>query len=441
MFTWRPAALIALGALALPFIGPLGLPIWGWLGAVVGVVALLGGLDYRMAPNLAKGLRLKRSGTSVVRLGEGGQLQLTITNRTGRRIVGEVRDAWPPSAGVDIDTHRLRLRAGEAALVTTVLRPTRRGDRVADVVTVRAYGPLRFAFRQLNRATARRLSPPWAVRVLPRFESSRLIPEKLSRLRIVEGSIAIRGRGQGSEFDSLREYVSGDDVRSIDWRASARRSDVVVRTWRPERDRRVVCVLDTGRTSAVRVGDAPRLDAAMDAAQLLATVAEKAGDRIDLLAIDTAVRADISGATRHTLLARLADAMAPLNPALVETDFGLVVGEVLRRSRKRALLVLFTALEPGVLAEGLLPVLPQLAARHKVIVAAVHDNTLPELVAARRDVKDLYLAAAAERTRTERTLVARTLAAYGVEVIDAPVEMFASEVADAYLRLKASGRL
>jgi uncharacterized protein (DUF58 family) len=435
--TWRPAALIALGALALP----LGLPIWPWLGGVVAAVAALVGLDYALAPDLPAVVRLRRSGASVVRLGEAGQVGLTITNRGSRRLVGLVRDAWPPSAGVVVDRHRLRLGPGESALVTTVLQPTRRGDRVADVVTVRAFGPLRLAFRQLNRSAAQRLSPHWVLRVLPRFESSRLIPEKLSRLRIVEGSIAVRGRGQGSEFDSLREYVSGDDVRSIDWRASARRSDVVVRTWRPERDRRVVCVLDTGRTSAVRVGDAPRLDAAMDAAQLLATVADKAGDRIDLLAIDTAVRADVSGATRHTLLARLADAMAPLNPALVETDFRLVVGEVLRRERKRALLVLFTALEPGMLAEGLLPVLPQLAARHKVIVAAVHDDTLPRLIGNRRTVEDLYLAAAAERTRTERSLVARTLSAYGVEVIDAPVERFASDVADAYLRLKGSGRL
>ena len=79
-------------------------------------------------------------------------------------------------------------------------------------------------------------------------------------------------RGQGTEFDSLREYVLGDDVRSIDWRATARRSDVVVRTWRPERDRQVVLVLDTGRTSAGRVGGAPRLESALDAALLLAAL-------------------------------------------------------------------------------------------------------------------------------------------------------------------------
>ena len=124
--------------------------------------------------------------------------------------------------------------------------------------------------------------------MLPRFPSRRLLPEKLARLRVFDGAVVTRGRGQGTEFDVLREYVIGDDVRSIDWRASARAHDVVVRTWRPERDRRVICVLDTGRTSAARIGDEPRLDAAIDAALLLAVLATRADDRVDLLALDTA---------------------------------------------------------------------------------------------------------------------------------------------------------
>ena len=86
--------------------------------------------------------------------------------------------------------------------------------------------------------------------MLPRFTSRRHLPEKLAKLRTSRREPAIRGRGQGTEFDALREYVVGDDVRSIDWRGTARRGDVVVRTWRPERYRRVRCVLDTGRTSA-----------------------------------------------------------------------------------------------------------------------------------------------------------------------------------------------
>ena len=98
-------------------------------------------------------------------------------------------------------------------------------------------------------------------------------------------------RGAGTEFDSLRDYVRGDDVRSIDWRATARRQNVVVRTWRPERDRRVVIVLDTSRTSAARIGDEPRLDTGIEASLLLSVLAERGGDRVDFLAFDRRVRA------------------------------------------------------------------------------------------------------------------------------------------------------
>ena len=174
-------------------------------------------------------------------------------------------------------------------------------------------------------------------------------------------------RGQGTEFDSLREYVVGDDVRSIDWRATARRADVVVRTWRPERDRRVVIVLDTGRTSAGRVGvdptasdpgGWPRLDWSMDAALLLAALAARAGDHVDFLAHDRLSRAGVFNASRTELLAQLVEAMAPLQPALVESDARAMAAAVRRRIRQRALVVLLTDLNASALDEGLMAVLP-----------------------------------------------------------------------------------
>jgi uncharacterized protein (DUF58 family) len=137
-------------------------------------------------------------------------------------------------------------------------------------------------------------------------------------------------------------------------------------------------------------------------------------------------------------------AMAPLDASLVETDFGLVAGEVLRRERKRALVVLFTALEPGALGEGLLPVLPKLASRHRVVVAAVHDPALDRMTtlpATEVTAGDVYAAAAAHRALAERDRVRSALRRFGVEVVDAPVEQFASKVADLYLAMKASGRL
>jgi uncharacterized protein (DUF58 family) len=415
-----------------------------WLGALIAVAAplLLALVDLAAAAPL-RGITLSRDGDRVMWLDGTATVRLTIHNGTRALLRARIRDAWVPSAGAGPYEHRVVVVPGADEVVETTLTPTRRGDRAAVRVALRSYGPMRLAYRQNRRRRAAEVTPPWTIRVLPRFPSRRLLPEKLARLRVLDGAVVTRGRGQGTEFDALREYVVGDDVRSIDWRASARRSDVVVRSWRPERDRRVVCVLDTGRTSAVRVGDEPRLDTAIDGALLLASLAARAGDQVDLLAVDTAVRAAVAGAGKRALMWRLVSALAPLEPALVETDFGLVAGEVLRRERKRALVVLFTALEPAALGEGLLPVLSRLASRHKVVVAAVHDNTLTDLTRLDGQVTParIYAAAAAQRALTERDRVRAALTRHGVEVIDAPVDQFASRVADTYLAMKAAGRL
>ena len=190
----------------------------------------------------------------------------------------------------------------------------------------------------------------------------------------------MRVRGQGTEFDSLRDYVVGDDVRSIDWRATARRQQVVVRTWRPERDRRVLLVLDTSRTSAARVGDEPRLDAAMDAALLLAALASRAGDRVDLLADRPAGAGPGRGASpAAALLPALVDAMAPLEPAWSRRTGPPIVAEVRAAADRSAP---WSSCSPRWRrrrsSEGLLPVLQRLTARHRVVLASVADPEVAE---------------------------------------------------------------
>lgn len=249
--TGRAALLAALGTL------PVGLWEPGLTGilAVNAPLALACACDFALAAPVRR-LRLTRSGDTSVRLGDPADVTLTVTNPTGRPLRARLRDAWPPSAwtpGTEIEAsrHRLTIPPGERRRVTTRLLPTRRGDRQADRVTIRSYGPLGLFARQGTHQV------PWTVRVLPPFHSRKHLPSKLARLRELDGRTSVLTRGEGTEFDSLREYVPGDDTRSIDWRATARRSAVAVRTWRPERDRHILLVLDTGRTSAGRVGDAP----------------------------------------------------------------------------------------------------------------------------------------------------------------------------------------
>jgi uncharacterized protein (DUF58 family) len=398
---------------------------------LVGVVCVV---DALLAQPVSS-LQLARAGSTACRLGESAEVRLSVTNPGPRRLRGVLRDAWVPSAGASPRTHPLDIPPGERRVHTTTLQPTRRGDRLPDRVTVRSVGPLGVAARQGSHEL------PWRVRVQPPFASRRFLPERLARLRQLDGAVAVRTRGQGTEFDSLREYVEGDDVRSIDWRATARRSEVVVRTWRPERDRTLMLVVDTSRTSAGRVGDVPRLDASLDAALLLCALASRAGDRVDLLAFDRQPRAAVESVSGPELLPRMVDAMAGLEPALVESDGRRLVGEVLHRTRRRSLVVLFTSLDTAPLEQGLLPHLSSLTSRHTVLLAAVADPRVEQMAADSGSVAAVYDAAAAERARTERRRLTALLRRRGVEVVDAPPEVFAPAVSDAYLSLKAAGRL
>ena len=433
------------GLVALLCVLPVALAPWP-ATAFVALLAVLAGavaLDVALAAS-TRTLEFARSGDTSVRLGEPVELALAVHNTGTRTFRGLVRDAWAPSTRAHPRSHDVRLAPGTRQRLSTSLRPTRRGDQHSSVVTVRSVGPLGLAGRQRSHQV------PWTVRILPPFLSRKHLPSRLAKLRELDGMIPVLIRGQGTEFDSLREYVVGDDVRSIDWRATARRHDVVVRTWRPERDRRVVIVVDTGRTSAGRVGvdptasdpgGWPRLDWSLDAALLLAALAARAGDRVDFLAHDRTAKAAVVNASRTGLLAQLVEAMAPLEPALVESDFAATVSAVQRRTRRQALVVLLTDLNSAALDEGLLPVLPALSARHRVIVAAVSDPRVDELAAGRADAAAVYDAAAAEKSRNDRRTIASRLRRSGVEVIDALPEDLAPALADRYLAMKATGKL
>ncbi|MGW6402426.1 DUF58 domain-containing protein [Streptomyces sp. NPDC055134] len=433
--TGRTALLAALGSL------PVGIwePSWTGILAVNTPLALACACDFALAAPVRR-LRLTRSGDTAVRLGDPADVTLTVTNPSHRRLRAQLRDAWPPSSwlpGTEVEAsrHRVTIPSGERRRITTRLLPTRRGDRKADRVTIRAYGPLGLFTRQGSHDV------PWTVRVLPPFHSRKHLPSKLARLRELDGRTSVLTRGEGTEFDSLRAYVPGDDTRSIDWRATARQSTLAVRTWRPERDRHILLVLDTGRTSAGRVGDAPRLDASMDAALLLGALASRAGDRVDLLAYDRRIRALVQDRAAGELLPALVNAMAPLEPELVETDARGLTAAVLHTAPRRSLVVLLTSLDAAPVEEGLLPVLSRLTKRHTVLVASVADPTIAEMAGSRGNTEAVYDAAAAAQAQAERRRTAELLIRRGVTVVDATPNDLAPALADAYLALKAAGRL
>ncbi len=215
----------------------------------------------------------------------------------------------------------------------------------------------------------------------------------------------------------------------------------MVRTWRPERDRRVVVIVDSGRTSAARISSEPRIDTAFESTLLLGALATRAGDRVDLAVFDRRVRGRVQGATGAELLSRMVDVMAPIDPELIETDWSAVPSLVQSITSHRALVVLMTSIESPGASRDLLAMLPQLTRKHLVVVASVTDPDTVAGISVRGDRDQVYLAAAAERAVLDQARVAAAIRQLGADVVSAGPAELPPAVADQYLALKAAGRL
>ena len=420
--TPRSAILLALSI-------PLGIAGWHWPVGVLAITVAACGADWLLAGN-PRLLTVTRPDVTM-RLGTSASSVLVIRNEDTRIRRGIVRNGWPPSVAVTDPAVEFRLGPDADIRHVSTIEPSRRGTLAGGPVTVRTCGPLGLAGRQHETHAETTL------RILPEFQSRRFLPSRLTRLRELTGRSLLLVSGEGTEFDSLREYVRGDDVRAIDWRSTARRGETLVRTWRPERDRRIISVIDCGRSAASRIGSAPRIDSSIDATLLLAALSQKAGDRLHVLAHDSAQRVRIDpGDTMFGVAARLGD----LTPSLTQTDWVAVAAAVRSISPSKALVVISTGLDSGVIPGGLLEAIP-LMNRHTLLIAVSSDPTLEQMTRVDGTVHSAYEAAAAHRTLLEEKALAEHLRRLGARVVIAPPDRLPAAVADAYLDLKEAGRL
>lgn len=430
----RLAAAIGLGVIPLVAFTAAGVPVWAVLCAWLLLCGILLVVDISSAAS-ARGVTVTRRVPTRARMGEPVTASVAIHNHGARTMNALLRDAWQPTAGADPARLHVRIPAGERRRVDVPLLPRRRGELVSEFVFIRSRGPLGLGGRQARHEVR------GATRVLPAFSSRKHLPSRLARLRELDGNTSIQVRGQGTEFDSLREYVRGDDVRSIDWRATARAGTTMLRTWRPERDRHVVILIDTGRTAAARVGDGTRLDAALEASLLLAALATRAGDHVHLLLYDRVVRARVTGIDGAGLLPAMTDAMAPVHARLVDTDWSGAFAAIRTLTTRPSLVVVLTAQDAAESARGFLGAFPNPSRATTVLVGSVTDDAVGELAKQRGSREEIYLAAAAERTLRDAENVADAIRRAGGEAITADPESLPPKIADRYLELKAAGRL
>lgn len=423
------AVVASLAVLVIPGRPPIGIAVVDSLLLIVAAVDWLAATDPE-AVGVERGLpgALTLGGTS-------GVVRWTVANPTARRLQVAVADELAPS--LRPTARRVRMVLPRRATVTAeaTISPTRRGRFDPSEVVVRVDGPLGLAARQKRR------SLPATLRVLPAFPSRSDAQLRVERALTV-GIRSARGRGSGTEFDSLRDYGVDDEFRRIDWPATARTGRAIVRTYRAERNQQVVVLLDTGRGMAGRVGGVPRLEHVMDAAMALVHVASSVDDRCGLVAFDREVRAVVPAGHGTGQLGRVVEAICELEPRLVESDYRGAFATTLARFRRRCLFVVMTELTEEALAETLFPALGLLLSRHLVLVAAVRDPDIERWAAAvPADASEAFRSAAAAQALGRRASVAARLRGAGAIVVDAPPGALAGQLADAYLGLKESGRL
>jgi uncharacterized protein (DUF58 family) len=433
-----PTRRTALVAAALAVV-VLALPVDGLLHVLLAVnLALLAVVlvDVALAVDPER-LEVARTLPPVLVLRTKGDLTWSVRNPTDRTVRVALADELAPSLRATSRRLRGTVPAGATLRSTVTLHPSRRGRFAIRGLVLRVQGPLGLGGRQ------RRLDVADLLRVHPAFPSREEAELRINTARILEvGLRSAKGRGGGTEFDQLREYGVDDEVRRIDWAATARAGKAMVRTYRAERNQNVLLLLDNGRVMAGQVAEVPRVEHAMDALMCLTTVATRLGDRCGLVVFDRTVRAVLPARAGREQLGRVADAMFDLEPVLAESDYRGAFAQALARFRRRALIVLFTDLVEQAVGESLLPALPLLVRHHIVVIAAVRDpDVLRWATEPPAGAEEAYRAAAARMALAERDRATARLRSLGAVVVDAPPHQLAPRLADTYLELKAKGGL
>jgi len=430
------ARLAVVGALAALVVAVVPGPVLVRLLVVDGLVLAVVAVDWLLAPG-RDALQVERSLPAVVTLGSSAEAAWRIRHELRRPVRVQVADELAPSLGAATRRVGGVVPAGGALTATTTLTPARRGRFEPTELVWRAEGPLGLVARQ------HRTRRPAVLRVHPRFRSREEAELKIDQARILEvGLRSSSGRGGGTDFDQLREYTVDDEFRRIDWAATARSGRPIVRTFRAERNQNVVILFDNGRVMAGRVAGAPRAELAMDAALLVTTVATRLGDRCGLVAFDRTVRRVLAPSHGREQLGRVTDALYELEPVLAESDYRGAFHETVSRFRRRSLIVLLTDLVEQAVGEALLPALPVLTRSHLLLVGAVQDPQVRAWADAPvTDADGAYRQAAAARTLRARERAAARLRAAGAVVVDVAPDRLAGELGDAYLEVKAAGRL
>jgi len=328
------------------------------------------------------------------------------------------------------------IQRGQPALVHLPLLARRRGRVHVDRLWLRWKGPLALA------ETVHRVAVDGRVDVLPNIRGVQRAALQFIDRDAAFGIKIQHERGEGTEFDALRDYAPGLDHRFIDWKHSARHLKLLCKEFRTERNHHVVLAFDTGYLMSEPLEGVPRLDHAINAALLLAWISLRNGDLVGSFGFDAAVRSYLQPVRGMSGFAQIQRAAAGLDYHRAETNFTLGLAELNLRLRRRALVVLFTDFVDTVTAELLVESLQRVAHRHVIIFVTMRDSVLEQTVEAPpARFETVAQAVIAQDLLRDRRVVLQRLERLGVHCLDVPNRGLSTGLVNRYLLIKQRGFL
>jgi len=404
---------------------------WAYWLAFLLLTALLLGVDAILGGGRLERVEAELEAPKLLYVGAEHPVRLLLRNRSGGSVLARLRvDLSPPLKEIP-EILRALVPPGHSA-VDLSLCAERRGQARVESLWLRATGPLGLM------AFTRSIPLDHVLQVTPNLELvSRNAIRMLSTRSLQHGVKVERHRGDGTEFDHLREYEPGFDIRTIDWKASARHAKMLCRELRAERNRQVIVAIDAGRLMIEPLDGIPKLDHAITAGLSLGTISLNVGDWVSLVSFDDRLRQYCPPVKGKAGVGNLTRTAARIDYSNRETNFTLFMMELSLRCPRRALVVVMTDFVDSITAELMVENLERLAKRHLILFVAMQDPGLHDLAATRpANMLRLHRAVVAHSLLNERETVIRRLRRRGIHCIDTAPAHISAEMIDRYLAFK-----
>ena len=429
--------LFALGIVPLLLSGllPLGVAVAiCWYLLLIGLALA----DWLLFPSL-NSIFIERDVDEKLSLGTENTVRVRVRNETRFPLRMEVRDTPPEQ--VPNDLHDLPLAftvpPNTRHAATYTLSPLARGDYDFGDLFVRVRGRLGMIQRQ------RQIQASQRVKVYPNMKEAQRFNLLARRGRLQQVGIRkARLQGAGREFESLRDYQPDDELRRIDWKATARRGDLVSRQYEVEKSQNVMLVLDVGRTMLAEVEGIQKIDYAINAALMLAYVAADTDDNVGLLVFADTVQTYLPPKKGRAQLHAILEALHNIQASLVEPDYLQALTFLQTRFRKRSLMVCFTDLWDPDSSHMTIAELARLQPRHMIAAVTLLDTKLKD--AAEQEpatVTAVYKKAVAMQVLQDRQRALSALTQRGILVVDSPAEKLSADLVNKYLEVKERSKL